>query len=137
MTRLVILGAGGHGIVAADAASSCEAWKEVCFLDDAETELAGYAVIGKFDAWQQLVEDNTSFLVAVGDNVAREKLVVLIAGDGGRLATVLHERATISPLGADPEAGWLRRDNVVPSLWLDGQSWRALLRQLWPVHGPG
>ena len=38
MTRLIIIGGGGHGAVVAEAAKESGDWSEIVFLDDNESE---------------------------------------------------------------------------------------------------
>ena len=106
MSRLILFGAGGHGIVAADAASSCRQWQEICFLDDAEKEQQDYLIVGMFDDWQQFLGADTSFFVAIGNNAGREEIEAAVSEKGGPLATIVHDRATVSSL-ADVRSGTL------------------------------
>ena len=52
MTRLVILGAGGHGSVVADAALLQKKWTEILFLDDGwpvKHKLYEWSIVGKLN----------------------------------------------------------------------------------------
>ena len=74
MSRLLIIGAGGHGRVAADCAELLD-WEEVAFLDDRVTGIqAPWPVLGPAQPrdLEQHGRDGAHFFVAIGDNAARE-----------------------------------------------------------------
>ena len=53
MTRLIIVGAGGHAAVVAEAAQLERAWDEICFIDDkypGTREIIGLPVVGDLSA---------------------------------------------------------------------------------------
>lgn len=99
MTHLIILGAGGHGAVVAEAAIVSKKWESVRFLDDrvsvAQT-VVGCPVIGTISQWQDLVGEDHEFVVAIGDNHQRDKLIAAIGGRGGALPSVAHPNSVIS-----------------------------------------
>ena len=99
MTRLVIIGAGGHGAVVADAAASCNVWSEIVFLDDKNfrgMNVLGFPVIGRVSDWIGLIGQDTEFFVAIGNNSIRLEVLQTIEDRGGRVATVMHPSAVIS-----------------------------------------
>ena len=100
MSKLVILGAGGHGAVVADAAELMQRWSTIVFLDDGlptEENIVGYAVAGDRSALSQLIEEeDTEVFVAVGDNITRLQLGQSIERQGARLATVIHPHSHVS-----------------------------------------
>lgn len=103
MNSLVIFGAGGHGVVVADAARCSAKWSSVCFYDDRwpgllevdETPVVGDSTALRLQlacgwpATQQLV-------VAVGDNGLRLSLSQEFMLGGVSLATVVHPTAVLS-----------------------------------------
>jgi len=102
MKRLAILGASGHGKVAADCAQEC-GWDEIVFFDDFRP--TGF-VNGH---WR--VEGNTSdllkmharydgLIVAIGDNRVREEKIRVFLHAGASLATLVHPRAAVSRYAA-------------------------------------
>lgn len=97
MKRLLIIGAGGHGAVVAEAAAS--QWSDIAFLDDgAEARtVVGYPVIGGIDQLKSLKSDEWEVIVAIGDNRRRKRLGEEIEARGFRLATVVHQSAIVSP----------------------------------------
>lgn len=98
---LLVLGAGGHGKVVADAARSA-GWTLAGFLDDAPhldgTEIWGLGVF----ALARLRKDQSGLLSAavalgVGDNAARERAHARLLAEGFRVVSVVHATAAVSP----------------------------------------
>ena len=98
MSRLFILGAGGHGAVIAEAAAESGRWKEILFLDDDESldSVIDFPVVGRTEEISTLASEDSELVVAIGDNRKRLELVEEIARSGLRLATVIHPTACIS-----------------------------------------
>jgi sugar O-acyltransferase (sialic acid O-acetyltransferase NeuD family) len=97
---LLIVGAGGHGKVVADAALRQGGWNKIAFLDDAypETDQAiGLAVLGKTDRAEQLLPDYPDAAVAIGNADIRLELLDRLEQLGFRLPVIKHPRATVSP----------------------------------------
>lgn len=94
MKKLVIIGAGGHGSVVADAARK-SGYKKIVFLDDGKVESClGYPVVGKVaDAESYKGED---FFVAIGNAKVREKVIEDLSQKGLRVVNVVHPTATIA-----------------------------------------
>lgn len=105
-TKLLIIGAGGHGTAMAEAAELSGAFEVVGFLDDAlpvgKAVLNG-AVLGAISGLSSLYHldsyraacDQT--IVAVGNNAVREKITQQLVDAGFDIATVIHPRAFVSP----------------------------------------
>ena len=105
-TRLLIIGAGGHGVSVAEAAELSEAFEVVGFLDDALP--VGKAVQNGFvlgpigdmsnmnclDSYRVACDQA---IVAVGNNTVRDKLTQQLVAAGFSMATVIHPRAFVSP----------------------------------------
>lgn len=94
--RLVIIGAGGHGKVAADVAE-LDGWREIVFLDDrfggGFERHSHWRVVGcvaDAETWQA-----DAFFVAVGDGEKRSELTAELP-DGAPLATLVHPSAVVS-----------------------------------------
>ena len=90
MTQLVILGAGGHGAVAAEAATLSNRWSNVVFLDDTKERpdsVVECPIVGKFDGWKEFAHATTEFHVAVGDSGRRLALINELIANGVSLAT--------------------------------------------------
>ena len=96
-STLVILGAGGHGKVVADAALARGAWGRVVATDRnparCRGELLPDVILLPLDA--ALALPDADFHVAIGSAEGRERETELLAGRA--LASILHPAATVSP----------------------------------------
>lgn len=92
--RLVIYGAGGHGLVVADAAIA-SGWRVEGFIDDNATvsSIAGHPV------WRRLADapPGVAVIVAIGDNAARQRLLDSVRASDTPIASVVHPSAVVSP----------------------------------------
>lgn len=72
MEKLIIIGASGHGKVAADIALKLDKWKTIAFLDNnlKINECLGFRVLDKSDNFSKYI-DIADFFVAIGDNNVR------------------------------------------------------------------
>lgn len=99
MTTLLIIGAGGHGKVVADAALATSLWDDIVFLDDAwpDKQTNGpWAIHGKVDQltdWKGLC---THAVVAIGNNHLRMALQSKLIATGFVMATIIHPSAQVS-----------------------------------------
>lgn len=95
--RLIIIGAGGHGKVAADIALKMKKWIEVCFLDDNKTkrEALGIQIVGKISDWVKYVE-NYDIFVAIGDNRVRKQIISQLEEENANIITLIHPSAVIA-----------------------------------------
>lgn len=99
MAALLILGAGGHGKVVADAALETGNWDEVVFLDDAwpEKNIIGcWPIVGNIQelhSWRDRCKDA---VVAIGNNQLRMRLQARLVTDGFNVVSVIHPAATVS-----------------------------------------
>jgi acetyltransferase EpsM len=99
--RILIVGAGGHAHVVADAirrlARAGEDVAIVGLLDDAPclhgTAVLGSPVLGAMAAIGEIAHD--ACVVAVGNNGVRRELYDRLAGQGERFATIVHPTAVI------------------------------------------
>ena len=94
--KLLIIGASGHGRVAADIAMKMNRWQQIAFLDDDETIKfsMGIEVIGKSNDAFIYISDYDIF-VAIGNNKTREKIQSQLKKAGASIPTLIHPRATI------------------------------------------
>lgn len=94
MKKLVIIGAGGHGKVVADAAAK-SGYEEIVFLDDGNVAFAGKRpVVGTSKDYGKYLADS-DFVVAIGSNTVRERIQNTLAQAGARIATIIHPDAII------------------------------------------
>lgn len=94
MEKVVIIGAGGHSKVILDILIKNKI-NIVGFLDDnlkKETIINGYPVLGKICNCLDF-DDNTSFVIAIGNNQIRKKIATLY--NKLEWATVIHPTAVI------------------------------------------
>jgi sugar O-acyltransferase (sialic acid O-acetyltransferase NeuD family) len=104
-TRLLIIGAGGHGASVAEAAELSGTFEVVGFLDDAlpvgQAVLNGSVIgaigglrnVDRLDSYRAVCDQ---VIVAVGNNAVREKLTQRLVNAGFAIATVIHPRAFVS-----------------------------------------
>jgi sugar O-acyltransferase (sialic acid O-acetyltransferase NeuD family) len=96
---LIILGAGGHGRVVADAALS-SGRRVLSFVDEGSTmpEMHGVPVrrLDVAGALDLASQHDAELVVAIGDNRTRKKLQEELAAAGARLASVLHPSSVIA-----------------------------------------
>lgn len=93
---LVILGAGGHGRVVADAALAQGAWSQVLATDRDPHRCHGELLAGvPAIAMAEAEASGAAVHVAIGQALAREKEVVALGARS--LATVIHPHASVSP----------------------------------------
>ena len=97
---LIVIGAGGHGRVVADAAAAAGV-TGIAFVDDkhpAGDQVLGYPVLGPLERQWSLfdADDAPRFFVAVGSNERRLALYRSCIERGLRPATVIHPAAVVS-----------------------------------------
>ena len=102
-TKLLVVGAGGHGRSVAEAAELDGGFEIIGFLDD--SVLAGELIFGcpVLGPVSSLLEHRTLFeqtIVAIGNNSVRESLMRQITDAGMVVATVVHPQAVVSPRAA-------------------------------------
>src|SRR5579883_754857 len=97
--RLLILGAGGHGKVAADCARAQGAWPAIEFFDDRWPSLSACAAWPVVGTGADLLRQDRSAagFVAIGDAGTRLAWIARLAEAGFELATIVHPRAIVSP----------------------------------------
>lgn len=100
MSRLLIVGAGGHGKVAAEAAVASGPWLELAFLDGRYPQLSRvfeWPVIGRDTEAAQFLLEWPEIFVAIGDNRLRLQLMDSFETSGFRLPVIAHPMSWISP----------------------------------------
>jgi sugar O-acyltransferase (sialic acid O-acetyltransferase NeuD family) len=95
-STLVILGAGGHGRVVADAALQQGAWDRVVATDGDPARCGGELLPGvQLLPLEEARALGARFHVAIGRAQAREREVLM--WQGHEMPPVIHPRATVSP----------------------------------------
>ncbi|MBQ9117788.1 MAG: acetyltransferase [Clostridia bacterium] len=94
MKGLIIVGAGGHGSVVADAAAK-SGYKKIAFLDDGDKSFClGYPVVGK--TAEAVKYAGYDFFVAIGNSKTREKVTQDLQEKGLRIVNVIHPSAIVA-----------------------------------------
>jgi len=91
MRTLLILGAGGHGKVVAEIATSLGF--EVSFLDD-NPEMN---VVGRIKNVKEFKDSYDEFIVGIGNNKIRHEFQDKLSGLGVKIATLVSPAAIVSP----------------------------------------
>lgn len=96
MRKLIIIGAGGHGKVIANAAEKMNAFNEISFLDDNKINesIIGFKVIDKTDNMNKYKETH-EFIVGIGSNEVRLNLQSKLEREGYKITSVIHPSAII------------------------------------------
>lgn len=94
LSKLVIVGASGHGKVIADIAK-LNGYNEIVFLDDNETicECAGYPVVGRSCDFSKVEKD---VVIAIGNAKIRSKIQEQFESQGFHPVTLIHPNATVA-----------------------------------------
>lgn len=96
---LLVVGAGGHGRVVADAALATERWEEVAFVDDGVERgqrVLGLPVLGALDSLPALRHEYSAVVVAIGAASERLRLLDHCRSLGFELPVVAHPSASVS-----------------------------------------
>ncbi len=97
--KLLLWGAGGHAMVAAEIASLTESFSLVGFIDDTKASgdsLLGVPVYQTLFVAKEAQPDCCHLLVAIGDCNNRMLLANKAIQSGYHLATLIHPRAVVS-----------------------------------------
>lgn len=96
---LLVVGAGGHGRVVADAALATEKWDKVAFIDDQlETtqRVLDLQVLGHTGSLRELRAEYSAVVVAIGGASERLRLLEYSRGLGFELPVIIHPTASVS-----------------------------------------
>ncbi|MGV2908554.1 NeuD/PglB/VioB family sugar acetyltransferase [Achromobacter sp. AGC25] len=98
--NLVVVGAGGHGRAVAEAAELDGSWSEIVFVDDnypGQSTSGSWKIVGHPSQLGSLTGPGDAVIVAIGNQAARERLMLAQEALGIPFATVIHPRAYVSP----------------------------------------
>lgn len=99
MSALLIIGAGGHGKVVADAALETGKWNEIMFMDDAWPEKkknGQWDIHGRVNHLADWKSRCAHAVVAIGNNHLRMELQFKLVDAGFEIATIVHPSAQVS-----------------------------------------
>ena len=114
MHKLLILGAGGHGLVVADAATKQGLWSEVKFLDDnEEINLPDYDVIGNLSEVKAYKNEFQDIFVAIGDNKHRLKIIEEMMCDRINVPIIQHPSSIVCASAEIDSGCFLAANSVV------------------------
>lgn len=100
MSSLLILGAGGHAKVMAEAALASDAASSIAFLDDRPLPPSlGWPVLGRLDLAldPSIQEKFSAALVGIGHPATRLRWLAKLQDAGYRLPLLIHPSAWVSP----------------------------------------
>ncbi|PZE20470.1 acetyltransferase [Paenibacillus xerothermodurans] len=103
MSKLLIIGAGGHGKVVADCAKESGRWDTIAFLDNKQPRpqrVLDWDVLDRLENAHYYLQEYPDVIVAIGDNALRLKLMETYKQMGFCLATVIHPSACVSRYAA-------------------------------------
>lgn len=95
-SKLLIIGASGHGKVIADIALKRNEWTEIAFLDDdkSKTEVMGFKVIDEISAIPNYIQ-TYQIIVGIGDNKVREKIFIQLEELEASIPILVHPDAVV------------------------------------------
>ncbi len=98
MENLLILGAGSHGKVVAEAAELECKWNKISFLDDRDDikSICDFQIVGKINDYNDLINDYKYAFVAIGNNEKRLEFIDKLIDAGFNIPNILHPRAFVS-----------------------------------------
>ena len=98
--KIFIVGAGTYGEVMKELAEILD-YEVLGFYDEADEkqgrEIMGVAVLGKFSGLKRTDLQGKQYIVAIGDNTTRSRIMEEINASGGFTPTLIHPAATVSP----------------------------------------
>ncbi|MFQ3191272.1 MAG: UDP-N-acetylbacillosamine N-acetyltransferase [Paraglaciecola sp.] len=98
--QLIILGASGHGKVAADCAEATGEYDSIAFLDALypdECSLGEWPILEKPENAHMFCNENTFFFVAIGNNFIRKELLSGLLQHNFNVISLIHPRSVVSP----------------------------------------
>lgn len=99
ISKLIIIGAGGHGRVVADCALATGEYQEIVFLDDCypqRKDNALWTIVGKVQEFTKYLDDAV-FIVAFGNNQLRQTILSQLKSANARVVSITHPSAVICP----------------------------------------
>lgn len=98
-TKLIVVGAGGHGRAVAEAAMLGGGWGEIIFVDDAypsQRSTGRWPIVANTESLAGLISSESCVVIAIGHQSVRKRLFRLAQDAGAAMATIVHPRAWVS-----------------------------------------
>lgn len=98
MDNLLIIGAGGHGKVVAEAAELEKKYDKISFLDDRDDikNIYNFKIVGKIDEHVNFANYYKYAFVAIGNNEKRLELISKLIDAGFSIPLIIHPTASVS-----------------------------------------
>lgn len=116
MKELYIIGAGTYGEVMFELAEAC-GYKICGVLDDDESKIGckfmDTVKIDKLSDCEESFFENKDFVVAIGNNEVRFKIMKRILNLGGNTPTLIHPTASISPSATIGQGVYIQMGAVI------------------------
>ena len=98
MENLLIIGAGGHGKVVAEAAELENKYEKIAFLDDNNEidKVLGFEVLGKINEYKKFKDNYKYAIVAIGNNELRMNLIEVLIKEGFIIPKIIHPKSSVS-----------------------------------------
>jgi len=98
MSRLIIIGAGGHGRVTADCAQAINYYQDIVFLDDgfpSRKNNAQWPIIDTASNWNKYIGEG-DFFVSFGDNKLRKSFLNQLIDAKEKIPTLIHPKSVVT-----------------------------------------
>nr|WP_294168565.1 NeuD/PglB/VioB family sugar acetyltransferase [Clostridium sp.]MDY2630708.1 NeuD/PglB/VioB family sugar acetyltransferase [Clostridium sp.] len=98
MENLLIIGAGGHGKVVAEAAELENKYKKISFLDDNANidKVYNFEVVGRTNQYRNFKSTYKYAFVAIGNNEVRLRFIDMLIEEGFVVPNIIHPKASLS-----------------------------------------
>ena len=98
MSKLIIVGAGGHGRVVSETAELEGRWDDIAFLDDRiDTDtVLNYKIVGKLNEYERFAREYDYAIVCLGNNEKRMDLIDKLLIVGYKVPVIIHPKSTVS-----------------------------------------
>lgn len=99
MSRLVLIGAGGHSRAAIETAETMRRYNEIEIIDHKNISCSSERILGynvnKAGDWLSSLDIEAEYFVSIGDATERKRVQKILESNRVRLATLCHETALV------------------------------------------